>query len=210
MNDTTALEHDHRNRARQPRRRREAGHHARRARHRDRQRFGRRRAALRAVLRRDRGAHGQRHLDRRDHTRRDPAARAQHRRRERQPDPHRFPPRHQRRQRSRPGGRLQRAGAARTRARTGVEAGLHHPAGEHVAQPPGREDRRGLPRDLRAAGQGRLRRPGNPDGARVQGARLRSAPRQEHVRARDALQSLQPRPAARPGADRLHLRQEGR
>ena len=38
----------------------------------------------------------------------------------------------------------------------------------------------------------------------------RPAARQEHVRARHAVQHLQPRPAARARADRLDLRQEGR
>ena len=50
----------------------------------------------------------------------------------------------------------------------------------------------------------------DPDGARVPQARRRSAQRQEHVRARHAVQPLQPRPEARARADRAHLRQEGR
>ena len=40
--------------------------------------------------------------------------------------------------------------------------------------------------------------------------RRRCAPRQEHVRARHAVQHLQPRPADRARPDRAHLRQEGR
>ena len=49
-----------------------------------------------------------------------------------------------------------------------------------------------------------------PMETRVQEARGRRAARQEHVRARDALQHLQPRPPARARPDRAHLRQEGR
>ncbi len=76
---------------------------------------------------------GQRHLDGGDHPGRDPPAGAQRRRRQRQPHPHRRGPHHQRRRRDRPGGRLQRAGAARARARPRTQARLHHPAREHVA-----------------------------------------------------------------------------
>ena len=61
---------------------------------------------------------GQRHLDGGDHPGRDPPAGAQRRRRQRQPHPHRRGPHHQRRRRDRPGGRLQRAGAARAACAT--------------------------------------------------------------------------------------------
>ena len=125
------------------------GHHAQRAHRRNHQRLRRGRAEVRAVAGRDRGADGQRHLDHRDHPGRDPPAGAQRRRRQRQPHPHRVGPGHQRRRRDRPGGGLQRAGAARPRARRRAQARLHHPAGEHVAQPCRPEDGRGLRRDAR-------------------------------------------------------------
>ena len=60
------------------------------------------------------------------------------------------------------------------------------------------------------AARGRLPRPRGADGARVPQARRRPAQGQEHVRAGDAVQHLQPRPGPRARPDRVHLRQEGR
>ena len=89
-------DHDHHERrhlrratARRRRRGQDADVTLDRAHRRDHQRLRRGRAALRPVARRDRRADGQRHLDRRDHPGRDPAAGAQRRRRQRQPHPHR-------------------------------------------------------------------------------------------------------------------------
>ena len=187
-----------------------AARDADRAHRRGHQRLGRGRAALRPVARRDRREDRQRHLDDRDHSRRDPAAGAQRRRRLGHPHPHRHEAGDQRRRRDRPRRRVQRAGAARPRAGRRVEARRADPAREHVARAPRPEDRRLLRRDGRHAEGGRLPRLRGPARARVPQAGRRSAQGQEHVRARDAVQPVQPRPEARPRADRAHVRQEGR
>ena len=109
---------------------------------------------------------------------------------------HRLQARHQWRQRNRPGHRLQRAGAARPRAHRRTQARLHHSSGKHVAREQGSENRRGLHRDPRPAREGGLQGHRNSDGARVQDHRRRRQARQEHVRARHALQHLQLRPAS--------------
>ena len=147
--------------------------------------------------------HGQRHLDHGDHPGRDPPAGAQRRRRQRQPHPHRLRPHHQRRRRDRPGGGLQRAGAARPRARRRAQARLHHPAGEHVAQPLRPEDRRRP-----------TSRPTTSSWPRATGCTRfrwsRSAARWSRIARRGknmfalghAVQHLQPRPEARARPDR--------
>ena len=169
---------------------------------------------MRPVVRSDRGPYGQRHLDGRDHPRRNPAARTQHRREpaatasasDRERD-------HQRRRRDRPRGGLQRAGPAGAGSRPASSS----PAAsilleEHVA----RRRERGHRRLLRetvcddqvvAAGYRVYEIPmevGMPETGR------RPAARQEHVRPRHALQSLQPRPASSPAEQvALHLRKKG-
>ena len=165
---------------------------------------------MRPVVRLDRRAHGQRRVDGGDHPRGDPASRAQHRRRERQPHPHRRAARHQRRRRGRPRHRLQRAGAARSRQCRRTEARLHHPARERLGREPRPQDRPAVHGDARPVAGRRLPPARGADGERVPQARLRPAQGQEHVRAGDALQPVRPRHGPRPRPDRVHLRQEGR
>ena len=84
------------------------------------------------------------------------------------------------------------------------------PAREHVARAPRSDDRGSYVEtyeQLVAAGYQVHEIPMEQE---CRSARGRSAARQEHVRARHAVQHLQPRPAARARADRAHLRQEGR
>ncbi len=164
---------------------------------------------MRPVPGRDRGADGQRRLDHGDHSRRNPPAGAQRRRRQRQPHPHRLGLHHQRRRRDRPGGGVQRTGAARPGAGEGTQARLHHPAGKHVAHQYRSEDRGVLYRDPRPARGRGIQGLRNSDGAGMPCRRHRRAARQEHVRARHAVPHLQPRAEAGGGSDRARLRQEG-
>ena len=187
-----------------------AARNADRAHRRGHQRLGRGRAALRPVARRHRGADRQRHLDHGNHPGRDPAAGAQRRGRVGHPHPHRHEAGDQRRRRDRPRRRVQRAGAARPRARRRAEARRADPAREHVARASRPEGRRLLCRNGRHAEEGRLPRLRGAARARVPQARRRSAQGQEHVRAGDAVQPVQPRSEARSRADRPHVRQEGR
>ena len=63
---------------------------------------------------------------------------------------------------------------------------------------------------VQVAARRRLPRRGDAAGTRVPRADVRPAARQEHVRARHAVQHLQLRPRTGAGADRADLRQEGR
>ena len=194
-----------------PRPRRQAGARAQGPHRRGGQRLGRRRAEVRPVVRDHRRQDGQRHLDRRDHPRRDPASRAGASRA--------------------PAATASAMGSyyvtnggdeadlvvafneqvllGRVRYRR-AQAGLHHPAGEQVADRPEPGDRQGLQGDLRPADPGWLPGLRDPHGGGVPQVRRRPHPRQEHVRAGHSRQHLQPGPADRPGPDRLHLRQEER
>ena len=187
----------------------EAGRHVKGAYRRDHQRFRRGRAALRPVAGLDRRQDGQWDLDGGDHSGRNPAAGAQRRGRERQPHPHRRRTHHQRRRRDRSRDRLQRAGVAGPRARPRVQTRVHHIAREHVAREQRPENQRRLRGDLRQAGRGRLQGARSADGARVPDGGQGRAARQEHVRARHAVQHLQPGTRTRARADRAHFRQEG-
>ena len=110
----------------------------------------------------------------------------------------------------RPRRRVQRAGAARPRARRRAQAGLHHPAREHVARARRSEDCVGVRRDTRQARGRGLSRHRSADGARVPRAQSRSAQRGKNMFVLGhAVQHLQLRPAARARPDRAHVRQEG-
>ncbi len=117
---------------------------------------------------------------------------------------------HERRRRNGPGRRVQRAGAARTRARGGAQARRDDPAREHVARAQGPDDRRVVRGDGHLARRRRLPRHRGAARTRMPRADDRRAARQEHVRAGHAVQHLQPRPDARARPGRAHLRQEGR
>ena len=98
------------------------------------------------------------------------------------------------------------------RVRAGeLQAGLHHPAREHVARARRSEDRIGLRRDTRPSWwHRRLSRHRSAAGARVPRGRP-DTERGKNMFVLGMLCSiLQPRPAARARADRAHVRQEGR
>ncbi len=210
MNDTAQLDRKTQAPKRRPSRRPgEARRQPVRAHRGGHQRFRRGRTTLRPIARGHRRAKRQRNLDRRDHSRRDPAAGAKRGWRQRNPHPHRDEAGDQRRRRDRSRRGLQRAGAPGPGPRGRIEARRHDPPGERLARQPRRLDREVLQRDRRGAREERLPRDRDPARARVPRPHDRCPARQEHVRARHALQHLQLRPADRPRAGCAHVRQEG-
>ena len=191
---------------------RQGGRHVERAHRRDHQRFRRRRAALRPVPRRDRRADGQRRLDRWRSSRPKSA-----RRRAASPAPAATASASARGPVTNGGDETDLVVAFNEQVLLGrVRAGELKPDCTILLESMWREakpTRRSSTsyietyEQLVAAGYHVVEMPMERE---CQDHRRRRAARQEHVRARHAVQHLQPRPEARARTDRAHLRQEGR